>query len=365
MTDQGIGRLYVLFCIIVFNVYSPEVYSQQQAVAVQWGELKENPRFGFNARIRSDHQEPFCEQPELSPTTFDWNNAALCDKISDFKPGLLRFPGGTPANYWIWEDEVQQVYNAAGEVELLTLCEGSLIGRNYSAQIGCSGMAATLDYESLSSIYSSTTVTLASYRSAILELRQDGIDLDELFVLGIFDPRYYVGSPQLEAETAGQSTTEKRLLMKQNGVQRAEAQLDKILYEYCGDCTSYPGEFSFELGNELHLRRYGKFLPSTACFYTDICEDCLPDVDFYADQCESIIPMIRQRFPNAKVAVNGSRDLGGEPWNQVIIDRFGQGAFAADAAMMHFYPKSTNPDSLNMELCQAVESAVDIEDILH
>ncbi|NNC83401.1 MAG: hypothetical protein HKN79_07475 [Flavobacteriales bacterium] len=75
--------------------------------------------------------------------------------------------------------------------------------------------------------------------------------------------------------------------------------------------------------------------------------------------------MIRQRFPNAKVAVNGSRDLGGEPWNQVIIDRFGQGAFAADAAMMHFYPKSTNPDSLNMELCQAVESAVDIEDILH
>lgn len=355
--------LGLIFYIATF--FSLSAHSQETILALEWGNPISNPDMGFNARIRSQHQLPFCEQPAPSPNELDWNNEELRGLIQSFDPGVLRFPGGTPANFWVWEDEVRDIVNTSGELEILPLCEGSLIGRSYSSNIGCGDAFSNMDFETLSEIYTNSTVTLGSYKAAMDAFRSQGIDVSEIFVLGMIDPLYYVGSPQLEYETSGMSVGQKISFMKANVISRVEAQLDKILLEYCGACSSYDAAFSFELGNELHLKRYGKFLPSSTCFdVQDICEECLPDVDFYSDLSEAVIPLIRSRFPNAKVAVNGSRDLGGEPWNQVIIDRFDSGSNQADAAMMHFYPKSFNPDSLSQELCEGLESAYDVHSVL-
>ena len=31
-----------------------------------------------------------------------WNNAALVDSVKNLNPSILRYPGGTPGNYWDW-----------------------------------------------------------------------------------------------------------------------------------------------------------------------------------------------------------------------------------------------------------------------
>ncbi len=360
-------RVHLCRCALIISALFISIFSfaQQPAIAVEWGEMNANPELGFNARIRAQHQLPYCEQPEISADRFDWNNHELLSQVSALNPSLLRFPGGTPANFWIWEDEVREVLNENGELDLVTFCEGSVIPRVHSTGIGCDGLLEEVRAESLAEAYISGSVTLASYRAAMDSFRSQGLACNEIFVISLIDPLYYVGSPSLESATAGLSISQKKAFMRSNAIDRVEAVLDKILMEYCGGCASFDMPFSFELGNELHLDRYGKYIPQDECFSnTDICEDCLTDVDMYADICEDVIPLIRSRFPNAEVAVNGSRNVGGEPWNQVIVDRFSSGAIQADAAMVHFYPRTSNPDSLSLDLCLGNESSIDVDKVL-
>ncbi len=121
IVSRRIHYLCVFLAILIFHLESK---TQIDAVAIEWGEMKQNPELGFNARIRSQHQLSFCEQPLPQDSKYDWNNQSLRDRIADLSPDLLRFPGGTPSNFWIWEDEVREVVNLSGGIDLVTFCEG-------------------------------------------------------------------------------------------------------------------------------------------------------------------------------------------------------------------------------------------------
>ena len=98
---------------------------------------------------------------------------------------------------------------------------------------------------------------------------------------------------------------------------------------------------------------------------TNVCDNCMTDVDLYADICEELIPLIRTHFPNARIAMSGSRDLVQLPWNQVLIDRFGSGDNHIDAAVFHFYPEAIDPDMLDIEVCTGQAGSYDYDNVLH
>ncbi|NNK80235.1 MAG: hypothetical protein HKO93_01970, partial [Flavobacteriales bacterium] len=343
----------LVFVFVVIGIH--ELSAQEEAIVVEWGEEVSCPDLGFNARILRQHAEENCGQPEQEDFRYDWNSANLRQDVRDISPKVLRFPGGTPSNFWNWYNETRQVIGEDGNLHEIDVCEASFVGRTFSSSIGCEGDNLDITAERYSEIVTNTTVTVESYLNAIQYFRDQGMDVGELFVLNMIDPFYYLGSPHLEYITQGASPEVVKDTLRNNIVNKVEKQLDKILLEKCGSCESVDDEVSFELGNEFHLLRYGKYYPRMECFDMiddSLCFNCFPDINFYADVCQDIIPLIRERFTNAKISVCASRNILQEPWNDVIIDRFAQDdELAIDAVVYHFYPKTFKKDSLNYARC--------------
>ncbi|NNC83446.1 MAG: hypothetical protein HKN79_07705, partial [Flavobacteriales bacterium] len=369
---RGKNEIYGLVVLLVFIfliIGIHEAKSQTQVVAVEWGAAMDCPDLGFNARITRQHSEENCLQPEQEDFRYDWNSAYLRQDVRDLGPKILRFPGGTPSNFWNWYSETRQVIGEDGTMQDLEICEGSLLGRSNSSHIGCTGNNLDMTAEWYDSIAIRTTVTLESYLNAVTYFRNQGMDVKELFVLNMIDPFYYLGSPHLEAIAPGASPEVIKDTLKNNIVNKVQKQLDKILLEKCGDCDVVDDLVHFELGNEFHLQRYGKYYPRAECFDMiddSLCISCFPDITFYADVCEEVIPMIRERFSNAQISMCASRDILHEEWNQVIIDRFGQGDdLQIDAAVYHFYPKTFHKVSLTLARCTGDEGDYDVDKSLH
>jgi len=356
----GSGFVWALTTVQIVN-------AQEAATCVEWGEYKECPELGVNTRLLREHPEPDCMQPEFAPWRYDWNSADLRRDVADLHPKVLRFPGGTVGNYWWWTNETRQIIGNDGAMHQVDMCEASTIGLSESLFIGCNGLNLDFTSDRYNDVVKKTTITLESFKEAVTHFKEEeGLNIQEMFMISILDPFYYIGSPHLEAICPDASYEVIRDTIMNNSILRAELQLDKILEVYCGGCASSDEIFDFELGNESYLQRYGKYFPRPECIdMANVCNDCYPDISLYADICEALIPMVRQRFPNSRVSVSATRDILHLPWNQVLIDRFGSGPIQIDAAVMHYYPKSMDLDSLNANVCTSVSGSYDPDRVLH
>jgi hypothetical protein len=360
---------YITIGVMVMSAFISveNVYAQQAVTCVEWGEAQESPQLGMNARMLRDHPEPDCMQPEWASWRYDWNSQELRRDVADLKPKILRFPGGTVGNYWWWDNETRQVIGDDGVMRTLDMCAATTIGLSQSQYIGCNGVNLDFTADSYDASVKKTTITLESYRDAIEYFRtEENLVIQEMFMISLLDPFYYLGSPHLEAITNNGSYDVIRDTIFNNAIHRAMVQLDKIKEVYCDGCETVDESFDFELGNEYYLQRYGKYFPRPECLdMVDLCGDCRTDVNLYADICEVLIPIIRERFPNSRIAMSGSRDLLQLPWNQVLIDRFGSGDVRIDATAMHFYPEARNIDSLSLEVCTGQLEGFDPDRVLH
>jgi hypothetical protein len=365
---QLTALIFVSYCFgNILNAQTPSL----QALAVEWAEFIPTPQLGYYARVVNEHELPNCEIQPLTPTLRDWRSPTFRSQIASLNPQILRFPAGTAANFWYWEDETVMIVGDNGLPRSLQICEASLLDVPESKDIGCPGTLFNFNADKFESIVRKSSTTLQSYKEAMYQFRNvDGLNVHEMFVLGPIDPFYYVGSPQLEYETVGFTAAQKRERIGQRAYQRMVKQLNKILEVYCGNCSSYNGDFDFEVGNEVFLAKYGRFFPFESCFSlpTDQnCDQCRTDVDFYADICEAIIPLIKSKFPNAKIAVVGSRvSVSGKQWTQTLINRFGPGTTnEIDGLAVHFYAPPFPQETLSTPLCQGLPGTFNIANLLH
>ncbi len=366
------GINYSLLVGSLFLVVQEYTQAQTlQAVAVEWGEYIPAPRFGYYARVVNEHELPDCQIEPAAENLRDWRSSLFRSQIASLNPQILRFPAGTAANFWYWENENKTVVGNNGVPRVLEICEGSLLDIPESKDIGCPGPLLDFTADRFEDIVRKTSTTLESYRDAMNIFRDvNGIDVNEMFVLGPIDPFYYVGSPQLDFETPGFTPAQKRLRIGQKGYERMIRQLNKILKVYCGDCTSYDGNFDFEIGNEVFLSKYGRFFPFEACFAMspqEVCDVCRTDITFYADLCEAIIPVIRAKFPNARIGVVGSKiTVAGQPWTQTLIDRFGPSSNnPVEGVSVHFYALPFSMESLSQPLCEGNPLFYNTDQLLH
>ena len=343
--------------------------SPVQLRGVHWGGYIESLPFGYNSRVVNKFEADSCLVPDTSLISDDWRNPAFRESIARLKPQLMRFPGGTAANYWYWDDEVVQVVGDNGQLQTVEICEGSFIDVPESIGIGCDAPNENFTAERFKDVLSRTTTTVSSFLETVQEYRNErGMDVQEIFVLSIFDPIYHVGSPQMAYEFGDLSPAQQRNKIAQKGAQRTLKQLSKLLEVYCDDCESYDGEVLFELGNENFLRRYGIYLPRMDCFDMPApCDTCFTDVELYADVCEALIPIIRERFPNSKIGLAGGRvRMRGEFWNQPLLDRLGPGnAVQYDAVTIHYYPQTVADELLTPETCAGVTDNVDPAELIN
>ncbi len=361
--------------IVVFSFFfvqgSFSQISNIQGVAVEWAEFIPTPQLGYYARVVNEHQLPNCEIPPSLPNLRDWRSSVFRDQIASLNPQILRFPAGTAANFWYWEDENRMIVGNNGLPRSLQICEGSLLDVPESTDIGCPGTLFNFNADEFETIVRKSSTSLQSFKVAMDEFRNvDGLNVKEMFVLGPIDPFYYVGSPQLEYETAGFTVAEKRQRISLRAYERMIKQLNKILKEYCGNCASYNGDFDFEIGNEVFLGKYGKFFPFESCFSLPLdqnCDFCRTDVNFYADLCDAIIPVIKAKFPNAKIAAVGSRvAVFGQQWTQTLINRFGpQSVNPINGLAVHFYAPPFPPQNLNYQMCIGNPSTYNADNLLH
>jgi hypothetical protein len=362
--------LRFLVCLAVFfptfSCFSQE--SPTQIKGAYWGSAFAPPEFGYNARVINKFQSEDCSMPDTIPIDEDWRSFNFRNMIAKLKPGILRFPGGTNANYWFWEDETREIVNENGIPEELVICEGTFIDIPESIDIGCVEPYISMNTATFEAIKARTSTTLESFVESIDYLKnQKGIDVQELFVLSIFDPFYYLGSPQFEFEFGELSNAEKRVKLGQIGVARAVKQLNVILNTYCDDCTVYEGDILFEIGNETFLSRYGKYLPQPGCYDLEApCDECFVDVNLYADGCEFLIPYIKARFPNSKISLAAGRfKVGGQFWNHTLMDRFGpEAVIQAEALTVHSYPNVINAEAHSPAICSGDASSIDPDEVL-
>jgi hypothetical protein len=343
-----------------------DIDAQNLATCVEWGEAQTPPELGFNSRLLRENTEENCQMPEPVWWRYDWTSTDLRRDVSDLNPNILRFPGGTAGNYWWWATQSREIVGDDGQLRTLDICEANSIGLAISRTIGCPGPNEDFTADRYDDIKRPTTVTLQSYKEAVEHFREDGLNIQEMFMISLLDPFYYVGSPQLEYEAPSGSYEDIREVLFNASINRAMVQLDKIMDVYCDGCASIDDAFNIELGNEVFMKRYGKFFPSPECLEGgSICNDCHPDVELYADICEVLIPIVRERFPNAEIAIVGNRDRWENPWNQVLIDRFETGDITADAAVFHFYPMSIQLDEISVGPCKGIPGTFDPDHVLH
>lgn len=363
--------LWVVVIAVVGATSTAPAQTPLPSVAVPWGGELPVPRFGYYARVVNQHSLPDCQIQPLTPNLRDWRNPVFRQKIASLKPQILRFPDGTGANFWYWENETRQLVGNSGQLRTLQICEASFIDVPPSRNIGCPGNLQDFTADKFETVVRKTSTTLAHFRDAVIDMRNNmGVDVRELFVLGPIDPFYYVGSPQLEFETPGFTVAAKRERIALRAYQRMLKQINRILSVYCPGCTTYDGEIDFEIGNEIFLSKYGRFFPSESCFGmspAERCSLCRVDADFYFDLCDSIIPQIRQRFPNARIAVVGGRaSVAGKPWTGAILQRFGpQGNNPVEGVVVHFYPRPISLANIQPSDCNFTPDVIDYQDLMH
>ncbi len=284
---KNIARMAVISIIIMYSTLGT-IQAQESAIAVEWGEPMSTLDLGFNARILRHHSELDCGQPTQEDFRYDWNSNDLRQDVRALAPKILRFPGGTPSNYWNWYNETRHIMGEDGTIQELEICEASVLPRFNSIDIGCAGNELDMTAEWYDSIAIRTTVTVESYLDAMEHFRDQGMEVQELFVLNLLDPFYYLGSPHLEHITQGATPEVIRDTIKNNIVNRVTRQLDKILLEKCGSCDTESDQVHFELGNEFHLQRYGKYYPRLDCF--DMIEDslCISCLCIFVEFCAVI-----------------------------------------------------------------------------
>ena len=368
MKGRGGRMVKPYFGVVVISTmfFITNIDAQNLATCVEWGESQTPPELGFNSRMLREHTEVDCQQPEPIWWRYDWNSIDLRRDVSDLKPNILRFPGGTAGNYWWWESQTREIMGDDGQLRTLDICEASSIGLSHSKTIGCPGPNEDFTADRYEEIIKTTTITLDSYKQAVEHFRDNGLAIQEMFMISLFDPFYYVGSPQLEYEAPSGTYEDIREVLFNASINRAMVQLDKIMDVYCDGCASIDDAFNLELGNEVFMQRYAKFFPIPECLeVSSICTECYPSVELYAEICETLIPIIRERFPNAEVAIVGNRDRWGAPWNEVLIDRLETGDITADAAVFHFYPMAIQLDDISVGPCLGVPGTFDPDEVLH
>ncbi len=335
--------------------------------ASPWSTTQPAPQVGFNSRVVNIIDSDGCTIPDTLTVKNDWRTAEFRQAVAGLQPQILRFPGGTNANYWFWEDETRTVLNDAGGLVDLQICEGTFIDVPNSIQIGCEEPWVNMTAETFEAIKTKTTTTFSDFFDAVSGYQDAGVPVQEMYLLSMIDPFYYLNSPQFEYEFGNLSIAEKRQKLGEISYQRAMKQVRLILKAYCGNCQSYDGELLFELANEAFLQRYGKYFPFEACYTTpNPCEECFPDVDMYIAVCQALIPAIRARFPNSKISVSGGRRrIAGKFWNRRLLDEFGPGApMETEGITIHSYPRASFESRLNQATCLGELSELSAQDLM-
>lgn len=306
------------------------------------------------------------------PKAVNYGSPLLVDAINELGFSVIRFPGGTNANSynWVayrWGEDGSRTFSVLPDDSAFAK-EGSHLGINaLNDEIFCSPDSSWQAHKAfISSELINTNDLLSEFKSNVI----DGQTAKPLYVLRVFDPYYFMGkssagalmkSPFFSLSAPGWAPAsvialcaeDPRCLIKRAALADLRRTLLKIMFEHqdgtlnadlfnaalndgklyrkanlfnvqdilpiaTEDLIVYDNIY-FELGNELYSSVYSKFLPEEGIITAPCSDaDALTDAILYAEIVADILPLIKQYFPNARVAVVAGNRRGCSLWTSRV-----------------------------------------------